>query len=113
MQQLTISLDANSESTFESVTLVVRGDDGNPISGIKWAMLTGSGSVDETTGVFTVDPQGTYRYAVVTAAYSVAGLTLRGVIILPLPLLAIDRAVGLLGDNINTAGHIAGLPSSQ
>ena len=99
MQQLTISLDANSvnsESTFESVTLVVRGDDGNPISGIKWAMLTGSGSVDETTGVFTVDPQGTYRYAAITAAYSVAGFTLRGFIILPLPLLAIDPAVGLL-----------------
>ncbi|WPX37662.1 hypothetical protein [Pseudomonas sp. CCC3.1] len=99
-QNLSITIDADSvrsEKAVESVTLVALNNGGSPIPGVKWALLTGSGSVNENTGVFTVNPQGSYRYAVVTGTLVIPGIiTLLGHIILPLPLLTIDRAVELL-----------------
>ena len=86
------------ESAPTQVQLVALSSNQGAIKGIKWALLAGSGSVDENTGVFTVDLQGTHRYAVVTGVLELPeyDTTLRGFIILPLPLIPLSQAVTLL-----------------
>ena len=65
---------------------------------LSWAVFAGSGRVDPKTGVFTVDPLGAHKFAVVTA--HIPGVRGRpsddGFIILPIPLFAVPEAIGML-----------------
>lgn len=65
---------------------------------LSWAVFAGSGRVDPKTGVFTVDPFGAHKFAVVTA--HIPGVRGRpsddGFIILPIPLYAVPDAIGML-----------------
>ena len=102
-QALDIRVDAVSsrlESAPTQVQLVALSSEQSPVKGVKWTLLAGSGSVDEDTGVFTADLQGTHRYAVVTGVLEVpvADLILRCFIILPLPIIPLSQAVTLLNN---------------
>lgn len=58
-----------------------------PIAGVKWQILAGSGQIDADTAIYTVDPSGEHRYAVIMASFVFPGLgSFYGYFILPLPL---------------------------
>ncbi|WP_248807368.1 hypothetical protein [Pseudomonas sp. MWU13-2100] len=68
---------------FEAVLIEEQG----PVAGVKWQVLAGSGSIDADTAIYTVDPAGSHRYAVVMASFAFPGLgDFYGYFILPLPL---------------------------
>ena len=65
---------------------------------LRWTVFAGSGQVDRKTGVFTVDPLGSHKFAVVTA--HIPGRPGRpsddGFIILPIPLYTVPEAIRML-----------------
>ncbi|WP_157016087.1 hypothetical protein [Pseudomonas batumici] len=68
---------------FEAVLDPVEG----PITAAQWEIAAGSGSIDPALGIYTVDPAGEHRYAVIIASFSFAGVgSFYGYFVLPLPL---------------------------
>lgn len=65
---------------------------------LSWAVFAGSGQVDPKTGVFTVDPLGSHKFAVVTAHIPGRGSRVSedGFIILPIPLYSVPEAIRML-----------------
>lgn len=65
---------------------------------LRWAVFAGSGQVDPKTGVFTVDPLGSHKFAVVTAHIPGRGSRVSddGFIILPIPLYSVPEAIRML-----------------
>ncbi|WP_338523182.1 hypothetical protein NUH87_25700 [Pseudomonas batumici] len=80
----------------DQVQIVARGEDEQPIEGITWTLLAGSGRLSES-GRFSVDPAGHHKFAVITAFKTASPLNLSGFIILPLPLLSSRRYLDSLG----------------
>ncbi|WP_458129722.1 hypothetical protein [Pseudomonas sp. Z2-11] len=70
----------------------------DPTEELKWALLEGSGQVNPATGVYTIDPEGQHRFAVVTAY--VPPLRGRpadeGFILLPVPLFSVPETIRML-----------------
>lgn len=86
------------EETGNPDTLQMRGRyQGNllPITEpFEWKVIAGSGRIDATTGLFTLDPEGQHKFAVITAVVDWApGWEVRGFVILPVPLLPRSEAM--------------------
>ncbi|CAI8968241.1 hypothetical protein [Pseudomonas sp. IT-P176] len=71
----------------------------DPDEGIRWSLLDGSGRVDPATGVYTIDPMGLHKFAIVIAHIP----PLRpgrpsddGFILLPIPLVSVSEAMQML-----------------
>lgn len=75
------------------------GDPVDPAEELTWALLDGSGRVDPTTGVYTVEPEGQYRFAVVTAyipPFRTGRPADEGFILLPVPLFSVPETIRML-----------------
>jgi len=60
----------------------------------EWKVIAGSGQIDEVTGVFTLDPEGQHKFAVITGIVDFApGWVMKGFVILPIPLLPMPEAL--------------------
>ncbi|OLS63330.1 hypothetical protein [Pseudomonas putida] len=67
-------------------------DDVPPDENLTLTVVAGSGTVTPN-GLFKIDPAGKHKFAVVEALYSIGIFKARGHIILPIPLLDIDKAL--------------------
>lgn len=100
---LTLAIDSTAGLPANKVQLVVVGNDGKPIAPgvmpLTWEVLAGSGQVHVTSGVFTVDPAGTDKFAVIITTLPSAYPGLpdnHGYIILPLPLFSVPETIRML-----------------
>lgn len=68
-----------------------------------WELLAGSGSIEKASGVFTPNPDGAHKFAVVyvSALLELYGIYVYGYMILPIPLIDLTRTSKLLSHSVN------------
>jgi hypothetical protein len=100
----TLMIDNTASLPANKVQLVVVGADGKPIApgdiDLTWKVLAGSGQVDQKSGVFTVDPAATDKFAAIITTFPSAAPGIipdsQGYIILPMPLFSIPETIRML-----------------